>query len=61
MLKSKTMWFAAVLAGLGVFEQSSGALHALVNQQTYGWIMLGVAVVIAGLRVVTTQPLSEKQ
>lgn len=60
ILKSKTMWFAMALAVLGVFEQSSGLIRQMVGEANFGAVMTGISVAIAVLRVITTQPLSDK-
>lgn len=59
-LKSKTMNFAAILAAFGAVQVQLPAVQEFISPTTYGWITLGVAVVVAVLRVVTTKPLSEK-
>jgi hypothetical protein len=60
MLKSKTLWFAALLAVGGILEQSQALVTQLVGQQNTGLVMLVISVVVAVLRVITTQPLSQK-
>ena len=52
--KSKTINFAAVL---GMFGAVQAALPSLqIDPEVYGYINMGVAVAIAYLRTVTTQP-----
>jgi hypothetical protein len=60
MLKSKTLWFAVLLAVGGILEQSQALVTQLVGQQNTGIVMLVISVVVAVLRVITTQPLSQK-
>ena len=60
MLRSKTLWFSVLLAVLGVLEQSQALVTQLVGQQNTGLVMLVISVVVAVLRVITTQPLSQK-
>jgi hypothetical protein len=60
MLKSKTLWFAVLLAVGGILEQSQALVTQLVGQQNTGLVMLVISVVVAVLRVITTQPLSQK-
>jgi hypothetical protein len=60
MLKSKTLWFAVLLAVGGILEQSQALVTQLVGQQNTGIVMLVISVIVAGLRVITTQPLSQK-
>lgn len=59
-LKSKTMWFAAALAVLGALEMQQAFLRELVGAENFGAVMLGISVLTAVLRVVTTQSLSDK-
>ena len=60
MLKSKTLWFAVLLAVGGILEQSQALVTQLVGQQNTGLVMLVISVVVAVLRVITTEPLSQK-
>ena len=60
LLKSKTLWFAVLLAVGGILEQSQALVTQLVGQQNTGLVMLVISVVVAVLRVITTQPLSQK-
>lgn len=60
MMKSKTLWFSAALAILGALEMHQAVVLKLVGQEHFGAVMLGIAIVTAVLRVVTTKPLSEK-
>lgn len=55
--QSKTMIWAACLAALGAAQSSMGLFTAILTPQTYGLIMLGISVVTAVLRIVTTKPL----
>jgi hypothetical protein len=60
MLKSKTLWFAVLLAVGGILEQSQALVTQLVGQQNTGIVMLVISVIVAALRAITTQPLSQK-
>jgi hypothetical protein len=60
LLKSKTIWFSIILAVGGALEQYSAVITSIVGSQNSGLVMLGISVVVAVLRVITTQPLSEK-
>lgn len=60
MLRSKTLWFAVLLAVGGILEQAQALVTQLVGQQNTGLVMLVISVVVAVLRVITTQPLSQK-
>ena len=58
IIKSKTLWFSVILAVLSVVQ---GFLHILpltpINQMYVG---VGIAVIVAILRAVTTQPITQK-
>lgn len=58
MLKSKTMWFAAILASLSVFQGQVAQLQ--LDPQTEMIVGCVIAAAVAVLRVLTTQPVSEK-
>ena len=60
MFKSKTIWFAILLAVGGILEQSQSVITQLVGQQNTGLIMLVISIIVAVLRIVTTQPISAK-
>ena len=58
MLKSRTMWFAVLLAVLSVVQGSIAQLA--LDPQAQMLIGIVVAAAVAVLRVLTTQPLSER-
>lgn len=60
VLKSKTIWFSIILAIAGIIEQSQGLITQLVGPQNSGLIIMTISIVVAVLRVMTTQPLSDK-
>jgi len=60
MFKSKTIWFAILLAVGGIVEQSQSVITQLVGPQNTGLIMLVISIIVAVLRIVTTQPISAK-
>jgi hypothetical protein len=60
MFKSKTIWFAILLAVGGILEQSQSVITQLVGPQNTGLIMLVISIIVAVLRIVTTQPISAK-
>lgn len=60
MFKSKTIWFAILLAVGGILEQSQSVITQLVGLQNTGLIMLVISIIVAVLRIVTTQPISAK-
>lgn len=58
--KSKTINFALLLAIFGAAQANLDVVQDFVDPQLYGWITFGVAIAVAVLRLVTTQPLSAK-
>jgi hypothetical protein len=58
--KSKTMWFASGLSVLGVVQANMGLLTQHLTPESAGWATMGVGVVVAVLRTVTTNSLGEK-
>lgn len=59
-LKSKTMIFAALLAIFGVVETQMNVFQSFLSPQAYGIFTIAVSVIVAVLRLVTTQPIDEK-
>lgn len=57
ILKSKTIWFAILIAVLSILQGYVGLLSSPMLQMTAG-VVISVGIVI--LRFLTTQPLSEK-
>lgn len=60
MAHSKTMIFSMILAMLGVVQASMGVFTAYLTPQGTGLLTLIIGIIVAMLRVATTQPLSEK-
>jgi uncharacterized membrane protein YgaE (UPF0421/DUF939 family) len=58
LLKSKTVWFSIILAVLSILQGYVG----LLPLDATGQMLVGVAIAIAVtlLRIITTQPISEK-
>lgn len=59
-LKSKTMWFAALVALSGLVEQNTGLLRDSLGADNFGLLMAGIGLVTAILRKVTKEPLDWK-
>lgn len=59
-LKSKTMVFNAVVAGLAALEASFSVLQPFVPGDVYAWFTVALIVGNKVLRVLTTQPLKDK-
>lgn len=60
MHKSKTLWFAFALAMFGVVESQVGIFEQFIGEKYFGLFALGVSLVVAWLRFLTTQPLADK-
>lgn len=60
IIKSKTMIFAALLSMLGALQAGIGAFTAYFSPQSVGVATTIIGIVVALLRVVTTQGLSDK-
>lgn len=58
LAKSKTMLFSTALSLLGLANAYIGVFNLNASQQSYA--LLGIGVVSAVLRFLTTAPLSEK-
>lgn len=58
LLKSRTVWFAIAVAVLSVLQGFVFLLPVTPVQQMLAGIVIAVAVTL--LRIVTTQPISEK-
>jgi len=58
LLKSKTVWYAIIIAVLSIVQGYIGLLPMTPVAQMFIGITISVGIVI--LRLVTTQPISEK-
>lgn len=58
--KSKTLWFAFALAMFSVVESQVGVFQRYIGEEHFGLFTLGVSLIVAWLRFLTTQPLDEK-
>jgi hypothetical protein len=60
MRKSKTMWFALALVVLGFVAENFNYVQDIIDPKYYGISYMAIGIVVAILRFITTQPLSEK-
>lgn len=60
VMHSKTMWFSLALMVFGAIEMYFPYLEKNIQPQYYGPIFMGIGIVVAFLRFVTTLPLDEK-
>ena len=58
LLKSKTVWYAIIIAVLSIVQGYIGLLPMTPVAQMFVGIVISVGIVI--LRLLTTQPVSEK-
>lgn len=58
LLKSRTVWFAIILAVLSILQGYLGLLPLSPMGQMYAGVAISVIVTL--LRIITTQPISDK-
>ena len=59
-LKSRTVLFALALEILGVIQLNADFLSTVMSPAQFGWVMLGIGVIVKILRTLTTSSLREK-
>ena len=57
MRQSKTMWFSLALVIFGAVEAGFPYLQNIIDQKYYGILLVGIGVVVAVLRFITTGPI----
>ena len=57
MSHSRTMWFSFLLVVLGALFDNFSYLQSVINEKYYGIILVGIGVIVAVLRFLTTGPL----
>ena len=60
VLRSKTMWFSALLFLLGAISDNSVYIQDLIDPKVYSISMFVIGITISYLRVLTTKPLDQK-
>ncbi len=58
--KSKTMWFSLALVIFGALFDNFSYVQNSIDPKYYGLCFIGIGVIVAVLRFITTQPLGEK-
>ena len=53
--RSKTMWFSLLLVVFGALFDNFSYLQSIIDPQYYGLLLVGIGVVVAILRFVTTE------
>lgn len=59
-IRSKTIHTANVIAILGVIQANSDFLSMVLSPKQFGWLMMGIAIVMVILRAQTTNALQDK-
>jgi len=59
-MHSKTMWFSFALMILGVVYENFNYVQNIIDPKLYGIILIGIGIVVAVLRFITTLPLDDK-
>lgn len=59
-IKSKTMWFSFLLVVFGALFDNFPILRETLSPRLYSISLVVIGLVVAALRFVTTQPLSQK-
>lgn len=57
MRQSKTMWFSLLLVIFGALLDNFSYLQSVIDQKYYGAILVGIGIIVAILRFITTAPL----
>jgi len=55
-MKSRTMWFSFLLVVFGALFDNFSYLQNIIDQRYYGILLVGVGVIVAVLRFLTTGP-----
>ena len=57
--RSRTMWIAVVTGMIGAAVAAMPMIEDHISKEIYGFSLMALSIVFAGLRIVTTQPLEE--
>jgi len=57
MAKSRTMWFSFLLVVFGALLDNFSYLQSIIDQKYYGILLVGIGIIVAILRFLTTKPL----
>lgn len=60
VIRSKTMWFNAVIAALAAMEGVFSLLQPLLPGNVFAWLTVALTVGNAFLRTITAKPLADK-
>jgi hypothetical protein len=56
MKRSKTMWFSLLLVVFGALLDNFSYLQSIIDQKYYGLLLVGIGIIVAILRFLTTGP-----
>lgn len=59
-IRSKTIHTANIIAILGIIQANSDFLSTVLTPKQFGWLMLGIAIIMVILRSQTTTALQDK-
>lgn len=59
-MKSRTMWFSFALVIFGALFDNFSYLQSVIDERYYGILLVGIGVIVAILRFITTQPLRDR-
>lgn len=59
--KSKTMWFSFLLITFGVVNDNLSYLQHQIDPDYYGFITIGIGLIVGWLRWITDKPLEDKE
>lgn len=59
-MKSRTMWFSFALVVFGALFDNFSYLQSVIDERYYGILLVGIGVIVAILRFITTQPLRDR-
>jgi hypothetical protein len=59
-MKSRTLWFSFALVVFGALMDNFSYVQNLIDPRYYGFGYIAIGIIVAILRFLTTQPLSDK-
>lgn len=60
VIRSKTIQTANIIAILGILQTNSDFLSTVLTPNQFGWVMIGISVVMVVLRAKTDSSLADK-
>lgn len=59
MTRSRTLWFSVALVVFGALFDNFSYLQSVIDQKYYGVLLVGIGVIVAILRFLTTEPIKK--